>query len=91
MLKIIPFYAALVALFYVYLSARTIGVRRKAKSSIGDGGDDEMLRAMHMHANFSQYTPIALILLANKMSHFYSGHCHFSYAQTAQLPESLIG
>lgn len=64
MLKVIPIYAALLALFYVYLSARTIGVRRKAKISIGDGGDDEMLRAMRMHANFSEYTPIALILLA---------------------------
>ncbi len=48
MLKVIPIYAALRAFFYVYLSARTIGVRRKAKISIGDGGDDEMLRAMRM-------------------------------------------
>ena len=64
MLKVIPIYAALLALFYVYLSARTIGVRRKAKISIGDGGDEEMMRAMRMHANFSEYAPIALILLA---------------------------
>ena len=64
MLKVIPIYAALLALFYVYLSVRTIGVRRKAKISIGDGGDDAMLRAMRMHANFSEYTPIALILMA---------------------------
>jgi hypothetical protein len=64
MLKVIPIYAALLALFYVYLSARTIGVRRKAKISIGDGGDTDMLRAMRMHANFSEYTPITLILLA---------------------------
>lgn len=63
-MKVIPIYAALLALFYVYLSARTIGVRRKAKISIGDGGDDAMLRAMRMHANFSEYTPTALILLA---------------------------
>ena len=64
MFKVIPIYAALLAFFYVYLSARTIGVRRKAKISIGDGGDDEMLRAMRMHANFSEYAPITLILLA---------------------------
>ena len=64
MLKVIPIYAALLAFFYVYLSARTIGVRRKAKISIGDGGDDEMLRAMRMHANFAEYAPITLILLA---------------------------
>ena len=64
MLKVIPIYATLLALFFVYLSARTIGVRRKAKISIGDGGDSEMLRAMRMHANFSEYTPITLLLLA---------------------------
>ena len=64
MLKIIPLYAALLALFYVYLSARTIGVRRNAKISIGDGGDDLMLRAMRMHANFAEYAPITLLLLA---------------------------
>jgi uncharacterized membrane protein YecN with MAPEG domain len=64
MLKVIPIYAALLAFFYVYLSARTIGVRRKAKISIGDGGDDDMLRAMRMHANFAEYAPITLILLA---------------------------
>ena len=64
MLKVIPIYAALLALLYVYLSARTIGVRRKAKISIGDGGDDVMLSAMRMHANFSEYAPITLILLS---------------------------
>jgi len=64
MFKVIPIYAALLAFFYVYLSARTIGVRLKAKISIGDGGDDEMLRAMRMHANFAEYAPITLILLA---------------------------
>lgn len=64
MLRVIPLYAALLALFYVYLSARTIGIRRKAQISIGDGGDDSMLRAMRMHANFSEYAPITLVLLA---------------------------
>ena len=64
MLKVIPLYAALLALFYVYLSVRTIGVRRNAKISIGDGGDDSMLRAMRMHANFAEYAPITLLLLA---------------------------
>jgi uncharacterized membrane protein YecN with MAPEG domain len=59
-----PLYAALLAFFYLYLSARTIGMRRKAKISIGDGGDREMLRAMRMHANFSEYALITLILLA---------------------------
>ena len=64
MLKILPIYAALLGLLYLYLSARTIGIRRKARISIGDGGDSEMLRAIRVHANFSEYTPITLILIA---------------------------
>ncbi len=63
MLKVIPFYAAILALVYVYLSARTIGFRRKSRVSIGDGGDQELLRAVRMHANFAEYVPISLILL----------------------------
>ncbi len=63
MIKIVPLYAALLGLFFVYLSFRTISVRRKKNISIGDGGDQSMLRAMRMHANFSEYTPIGLILL----------------------------
>lgn len=63
MLKIIPFYAAILALLYVYLSARTIGFRRKSRVSIGDGGDQELLRAIRMHANFAEYVPFSLILL----------------------------
>lgn len=60
----IPIYASLLALFYVYLSARTIGLRRIAKISIGDGGDESFLRAIRMHANFSEYAPLTLVLLA---------------------------
>lgn len=63
MLKVIPFYAAILALLYVYLSARTIGFRRKSRVSIGDGGDQELLRAVRMHANFAEYVPLSLILL----------------------------
>lgn len=63
MLKVVTLYAGLLGLFYVYLSVRTIGFRRKAQISIGDGGDQEMLRAIRMHANFAEYTPLALVLL----------------------------
>ncbi len=64
MFKTITPYAAVLALFYVYLSVRTIGFRRKAKVSVGDGGDDGLLRAIRVHANFAEYVPIALILIA---------------------------
>ena len=64
MVQVISIYASLLALFYVYLSARTIGLRRIAKISIGDGGDDSFLRAIRMHANFSEDAPLTLVLLA---------------------------
>ena len=57
-------YAAALALFYVYLSARTIGFRRKARVSVGDGGDESLLRAIRVHANFAEYAPLALLLIA---------------------------
>ena len=49
---------------FVVLSFRTIGARRAAKVEIGDGSDRELLRRMRVHANFAEYVPIALILMA---------------------------
>jgi uncharacterized protein len=56
-------YAALLALFYVWLSFRVITVRRSAKVSLGDGGDDLLARRVRAHANFAEYAPIGLILI----------------------------
>jgi uncharacterized protein len=58
-----PLYAALLALLYVYLSVRTIGVRRRVQVALGPGDNPEMLRAMRVHANFAEYVPLALILV----------------------------
>lgn len=56
-------YAALLAFVFVYLSFRTLSMRRKLSVGIGDGGHAELQRAMRVHANFAEYTPIALILI----------------------------
>ncbi len=58
-----PLYAALLALFYIFLSVRTLRLRHKTGISIGDGGSELMLRAMRVHANFAEYVPIALLLI----------------------------
>jgi uncharacterized protein len=58
-----PLYAALLALLYVYLSVRTIRLRRKLQVALGAGEHPEMLRAMRVHANFAEYVPLALILV----------------------------
>lgn len=57
-------YAALLALLFVALSWRTIGLRRRYRVAVGDGGQPELLRAMRVHANFAEYVPLALLLIA---------------------------
>ncbi|HAY26639.1 MAG TPA: glutathione metabolism protein, partial [Candidatus Accumulibacter sp.] len=59
----VPAYAALLALFFVALSIRTLRLRRELRITVGDGGNPAMLRAMRVHANFAEYVPLGLILL----------------------------
>ena len=64
MLQIVPIYAAILTLFYVALSMRTIRQRAKHKITIGDLGNQELARAIRAHSNFIEYTPLALILFS---------------------------
>lgn len=63
-MTILPPYAALLALLFVYLSVRTIGTRRRLQIAIGDQDHPEMKRAMRVHANFAEYVPLGLVLLS---------------------------
>ena len=56
-------YAAIAAVFLVYLSVRVINQRRRKRISVGPAGDAEMERAMRVQANFTEYAPIGLLLL----------------------------
>lgn len=62
-MTITSLYVALVAFILVGLSVRTIGLRRKYRVAIGHGNEPELERAMRVHANFCEYTPIALLLI----------------------------
>ncbi len=62
-MRILPAYAALFALIFVYLSLRTIGLRRRLQIAVGDADNPLMLRAMRVHANFAEYVPFALLLI----------------------------
>lgn len=62
-MKTISLYAAILAIFFVILSVRTILLRRRLKINLGDGGNAAMLRAMRVQANFAEYVPFALVLL----------------------------
>ena len=56
-------YASLLVLLYVQLSLKIVGLRRRHKVSIGDGGVEDLQRAIATHTNASQYIPIGLLLL----------------------------
>ena len=58
-----PLYAALAAAVMIVLSLRVIGVRRNRQVAIGDGGDEDMVRRIRAHGNFTEYTPLALLLI----------------------------
>jgi uncharacterized protein len=55
--------AAAAALISVWLALRVSRLRRRLGVSVGDGGNMAVTTAMRAHANFSEYTPLFLILL----------------------------
>jgi uncharacterized membrane protein YecN with MAPEG domain len=57
-------YAALLALLFLLLSVRVIAQRREAHVEIGHGDNAQLLRRMRVHANFAEYVPLALLLMA---------------------------
>ena len=62
---ITPLYAGLLAILYLALSYRVVQGRQVVDGpGLGDGGDASMLRRIRGHANFAEYVPIILVLLA---------------------------
>ena len=62
-MPVVFLYAALLGLLFVSLSTRTILTRRRLGISLGDAGDDSMLRAIRVHSNFAEYVPLSLLLI----------------------------
>jgi len=62
-MTITPLYAGLLVFWFLVLSWRVIR-RRGRDMSLGDGGDGAMLRVIRGHANFAEYVPLALLLMA---------------------------
>ena len=62
--KITLLFSALHALLMIVLVYRVVAYRRGAKIGLGDGGDTRLLRRMRVHANFIEYVPMALLLIA---------------------------
>lgn len=55
--------AGALALINIWLSFRVGQVRGQEKVSIGDGGNDRVIRRMRAHANFAENAPIVLLLV----------------------------
>lgn len=56
-------YAAVNALIMLILGVLVVRARVKTQTSIGDGGNPNMARPLRAHANNTEYTPMALILM----------------------------
>ncbi len=63
MLPITLMTAGAAAILNLWLAMRTGAVRTKAKVSIGDGGNEMLIRRMRAHANFVEYAPFIIILI----------------------------
>ena len=59
-----PVYAGMLTLMFVFLSLRVIALRHEARVGFGDGGNRRLLRRLRVHANFAEYVPLCLLLMA---------------------------
>lgn len=58
-----PFFAAVLALFYVILSLAVVRQRLLNQVNLGDGDLREVRTAIRVHGNFSEYVPLGLLLM----------------------------
>jgi hypothetical protein len=63
-LSITGLYVSLLALLYLVLSFNVIRLRYKHQVGLGDGEQKVLAKAIRIHGNFSEYIPIAILLLA---------------------------
>ena len=60
---VFAFYAAINAFIMLILGVLVVRARVKTETGIGDGGNPEMARPLRAHANNTEYTPMALLLM----------------------------
>ena len=64
MLIVTTLIACILAALFLRLSFEVIRLRRHHNVGLGSGGIDDLERAIRAQANFAEYVPIALILMA---------------------------
>lgn len=62
-MTITPLYAGLLAIWFLVLSWRVVQQRGHGVS-LGDGGDETLLRRIRGHGNFAEYVPLTLLMIA---------------------------
>jgi len=58
-----PYLGAL-ALIYVALALQVVRLRRRARASFGDGGNDSLKCAIRAHSHFAEYVPLIALMVA---------------------------
>lgn len=56
-------YAIPITLIYLALTARVITYRRANLVSMGDQGDNSLMKRMRAHGNWAEYAPMGLVLM----------------------------
>ena len=64
MLLITSIIVAILTIIFIRLSFAVIGLRRKNKVGLGSGGHEDLERAIRTQANFAEYIPLGVILIA---------------------------
>lgn len=64
MFPITSIFVIVFAFLFVLLSMHVITLRQTYKVAMGDAGHEDLKRAIAAHANFIQYVPFMLIILA---------------------------
>jgi uncharacterized protein len=62
--QITSVYAAVLGLVAIFLSFHVIQMRAKTKISLLDGSNNALKERIRRHGNFTEYVPLALILMA---------------------------
>lgn len=57
-----PYLGAL-ALIYVGLALQVVRLRRRARASFGDGGDEALRCAIRAHSHFAEYVPLIAVMV----------------------------
>ena len=64
MLLITSIIVAILTIIFIKLSFAVIGLRRKNKVGLGSGGHEVLETAIRTQANFAEYIPLGVILIA---------------------------